>query len=94
MTEASKPRWRKSSYSGAGAEDCVEVAAIQPGWLKSSHSGGGGEDCVEVASVATRMVAVRDSKNPNGPRLHFTKAQWATLVSEVKGMPPAGLIPD
>ncbi|HEX3923975.1 MAG TPA: DUF397 domain-containing protein [Streptosporangiaceae bacterium] len=26
-----KPRWRKSSYSGNGGSDCVEVASNLPG---------------------------------------------------------------
>ena len=38
-------------------------------WRKSSYSNGGGQgSCVEVAST---LSAVRDSKNPNGPMLHF-----------------------
>jgi hypothetical protein len=39
--------WRKSSRSGNGGADCVEVAV----WRKSSRSGNGGLDCVEVAVV-------------------------------------------
>jgi hypothetical protein len=61
------------------------TGAGEPRWRKSSQSGGGGEDCVEVASLATRMIAVRDSKNPTGPRLHFTQAQWSMLVDTIKG---------
>ena len=51
-------------------------------WKKSSRSGGNG-NCVEVA-VLPSMVAVRDSKNPNGPALTFTRDGWATFVEGVK----------
>lgn len=44
------------------------------GWLKSSYSGGNG-NCVEVRKHRS-MIAVRDSKNPDGPQLHFTLAEW------------------
>jgi hypothetical protein len=90
MTKAGEPRWRKSSFSGGGSEDCVEVALAVATWRKSSFSGGSGEDCVEVAPFpASRdespyMIAVRDSKNPNGPRLRLTAAQWAHFTNEIK----------
>ncbi|HEY1346575.1 MAG TPA: DUF397 domain-containing protein, partial [Streptosporangiaceae bacterium] len=50
--------------------------------------------CVEVAPVAG-AVAVRDSKNPAGPRLIFTRQAWAAFVEGVKCWPggtaaPAG----
>ncbi|MFB7468004.1 DUF397 domain-containing protein [Streptomyces sp. NPDC056224] len=35
-------------------------------WRKSSYSGNTGGDCVEVAAQPC-LVAVRDSKNPDGP---------------------------
>jgi hypothetical protein len=44
-------------------------------WRKSSFSGATNGDCVEVA-VAPTLVAVRDSKNPDGPRLHFPLPHW------------------
>jgi hypothetical protein len=62
--------WRKSSYSGGGNGDCVEVA-----WRKSTYSGGTGNgDCVEVA-VGINAVGVRDSKN-TVPALEFPAEQW------------------
>ena len=54
--------WRKSSFS-AGDENCVEIA-----WRKSSFSGGNDEVCVELAHLPGKL-AVRDSKNPDGPML-------------------------
>jgi len=42
-------------------------------WRKSSYSGH--ENCVEVAFVEEH-VAVRNSKDPNGPVLVFTLIEW------------------
>ncbi|WP_037906518.1 DUF397 domain-containing protein [Actinacidiphila yeochonensis] len=50
-------------------------------WHKSSHSSGNGE-CVEVA-VTSGTVAVRDSKNPQGPALQFTPAAFADFLTAV-----------
>jgi hypothetical protein len=30
-------------------------------------------------------IGVRDSKNPNGPQLSFTRAEWAAFVAGVRG---------
>ncbi|GLZ08221.1 hypothetical protein Acsp03_56870 [Actinomadura sp. NBRC 104412] len=48
-------------------------------WRKSSHSGSNGAECVELADV-TGVVAVRDSKHPNGPVLLLTRAALRTAV--------------
>ncbi|RKT52223.1 DUF397 domain-containing protein [Saccharothrix australiensis] len=47
-------------------------------WRKSSYSGGQGQ-CVEIAVDATR-VAVRDSKNPDGPVLHTPRTAFAAFL--------------
>lgn len=52
-------------------------------WRKSSRSSGNGGNCVEVAGV-TRAVAVRDSKNPDGPNLAFDRRSWAAFTARVK----------
>ncbi|MEO3804197.1 DUF397 domain-containing protein [Nonomuraea sp. B1E8] len=44
---------------------------------KSSFSEGGG-DCVEAAKV--EGIAVRDSKDPDGPALWFTLQEWAAFL--------------
>ncbi|MFF4988322.1 DUF397 domain-containing protein [Streptosporangium saharense] len=49
---------------------------------KSSLSGGG-NDCVEVATNLPGLVAIRDSKDPSGPALAFTPAQWRSFVGRV-----------
>ena len=53
-------------------------------WHKSSYSGNGGGNCVEVASNLPEIVAVRDSKNPYGPRLACTREAWSDFVRSVK----------
>jgi hypothetical protein len=49
---------------------------------KSSYSSVQG-DCVEVATNVPGTVAIRDSKDPNGPILHFAPAQWAAFQAAV-----------
>ena len=71
--------WRKSSRSSA-CGDCVEVGTV---WRKSSRSSGSGE-CVEVADNLAGVVAVRDSKDPQGGTLTFTTAKWAAFISGIK----------
>jgi Domain of unknown function (DUF397) len=52
-------------------------------WRKSTESLNG--DCVEVAPLPGG-VAVRDSKNPGGPKLEFTHSEWqAFLAGAAKG---------
>ena len=53
-------------------------------WIKSSYSGGNGA-CVEVKSPAPQLVAVRDSKDPDGPSLAFAPEAWAAFVTAVSG---------
>ncbi|MFC9387364.1 DUF397 domain-containing protein [Streptomyces venezuelae] len=73
--------WRKSSYSGSDGGECIECAPLGPAtWLKSSHSGPSGGECVEVADLAPH-IAVRDSKNPDGPQFRATPAAFAVFVA-------------
>ena len=53
-------------------------------WRKSSFSGGSGGNCVEVATNLPGMVAVRDSKDPAGPVLTLTPAQWRSFTAGVQ----------
>jgi len=76
--------WRKSSYSGGNGGNCVEVASLADvDWRKSSFSSGNGGTCVEVADLS-RAVAVRDSKDPDGPALVLTPAQWRGLTARIR----------
>jgi hypothetical protein len=54
-------------------------------WRKSSHSGTHDEStCVEVATLPGRVVGLRDSKDPDGPRLHLTPGEWTSLLTTIK----------
>jgi Domain of unknown function (DUF397) len=53
-------------------------------WRKSSHSGGNGGQCVEVARNLPGVVAVRDSKDPDGPSLLFTAGDWQAFIGGVR----------
>ena len=59
----------------------LELSSVR--WRKSSHSSGQGGQCVEIAGVAP-AVAVRDSKDPGGPRLAFGLAAWRVFADRVK----------
>ncbi|MEV6398913.1 DUF397 domain-containing protein [Streptomyces sp. NPDC051907] len=52
-------------------------------WFKSSYSGANTSECVEVAPTA-RIVAVRDSKNPHGPRLALPASAWGDFVGALR----------
>jgi hypothetical protein len=47
-------------------------------WRKARRSAGNGA-CVEVASFQG-TVAVRDSKDPDGPVLRYTRAEWRAFL--------------
>ncbi|GAA0844269.1 DUF397 domain-containing protein [Streptosporangium amethystogenes subsp. fukuiense] len=53
-------------------------------WRKSSLSADDGGQCVEVASNLPGAVAVRDSKDPDGPNLLFTPGEWRSFVGGIK----------
>jgi hypothetical protein len=61
---------------------CVDLSRAV--WQKSSYSGGNGGQCVEVARNLRGIVAVRDSKDPDGPRLVFPAGQWRAFVDGVR----------
>jgi Domain of unknown function (DUF397) len=99
MEEPVSVSWRKSSYSGNGGGECVEVGAwrkssyssngggdcVEVGaWRKSSHSGNGGTDCVEVGDVSLDAVLVRDTKDRDGAALAFSAGAWRTFVASLR----------
>ncbi|MFF5145135.1 DUF397 domain-containing protein [Streptomyces sp. NPDC013157] len=73
----SEPTWFKSSYSSGSEGDCVEVALS---WRKSIYSISGSGDCVDVATHPT-TIHIRDSKNPQGPRLAVSPDAWADFLT-------------
>ncbi|MFF7261873.1 DUF397 domain-containing protein [Streptomyces sp. NPDC101112] len=72
--------WHKSSYSGGGGGNCLEVAR----WRKSTYSGGGGDNCLEVGDGLPAVIPVRDSKTPLGPALVFRAEAWSLFVEDLR----------
>lgn len=60
-----------------------EVDLTNAAWRKSSESGPWTDNCVEVAFVG-EAIALRDSKNPEGPVLLFTSDEWNAFVAGAK----------
>ena len=55
----------------------------KPGWRKSSFSNGASA-CVQVVMHDDDgRVCVRDSKDPGGPTLTFTAAEWQAFLDGV-----------
>lgn len=52
-------------------------------WRKSSYSSANGGNCVELANL-DRSIAVRDSKDPDGPKLTVARRTWAAMLMDVK----------
>jgi hypothetical protein len=48
-------------------------------WRKSSYSSQSG-NCVEVATNLPGAVAIRDSKDPEGPGLFIPAADWRAFL--------------
>jgi hypothetical protein len=72
------PSCRREEY------DVVEMPQSPPtaaSWQQSSVSGGG--NCVQVVR-ADEHVWVRDSKDPRGPALGFTREEWAVFLVGVQ----------
>jgi hypothetical protein len=52
-------------------------------WRTSTHSANG-STCVQVAGNLPGIVAVRDSKDPAGPALVFTPAEWRAFTALIE----------
>ncbi len=65
-------------------EDLIQVDRAAVIWRKSTHSGEEGGNCVEAAAFSN-AVAVRDSKNPFGPVLMFSRDEWKNFLRIVTG---------
>jgi hypothetical protein len=63
----------------------MDVNIERAEWRKSSYSGSNGGDCVEVASNLPGVVAVRDSKDPDGPKLMFSPDEWRAFAAGIRG---------
>lgn len=54
-------------------------------WHKSSYSNGAGGNCVESARLGAEQPTVRDSKDPGGPALAFSRRAWGDFIAAVRG---------
>lgn len=52
-------------------------------WRRSSHSTAA-NNCVETARLGSELLAVRDSKDVQGPALLFPPASWSHFVRAVR----------
>ncbi|MEU4134106.1 DUF397 domain-containing protein [Streptomyces wuyuanensis] len=53
-------------------------------WIKSSHSNATG-NCVELAALPDGQVAVRNSRDPQGPALVYTRDEVEAFVAGARG---------
>ena len=65
-------------HNGVSADRLGAVA-----WRKSQASNPSG-DCVEVAPLSTGEIAVRNSRDPHGPALIYTRAEIAAFIAGAK----------
>ena len=61
----------------------TEIDLSRAEWHKSSYSGQSG-NCVEVARNLPGLVAVRDSKQPDGAKLLVSPETWRVFISGVR----------
>ncbi|MFD7441697.1 DUF397 domain-containing protein [Streptomyces sp. NPDC059909] len=53
-------------------------------WIKSSRSNATG-NCVELAALPDGQVAVRNSRDPQGPALVYTRDEVEAFVAGARG---------
>ena len=61
----------------------MSAADLSPTWRKAAASNASGGTCVELAPLPDGGVAMRDSKDKNGPVLRFTHSQWTAFVEDM-----------
>jgi len=69
------------TYTPANGTAATELVGAS--WRKSSYSNSQG-NCVEFAALADGSVAMRNSRDPQGPALIYTKAEISALLSGAK----------
>lgn len=70
--------------SGTGpVSNGVRASSLGVRWIKSSHSNAEG-NCVEVAALDGGGLAMRNSRDPDGPALVYTPAEVAAFLAGAK----------
>ncbi|MFJ2744749.1 DUF397 domain-containing protein [Streptomyces sp. NPDC087440] len=64
-------------YNGVAASSIAGAS-----WVKSSASAAG--NCIEVAALPGGTVAMRNSRDPQGPALIYTDAELEAFVAGAK----------
>ncbi len=63
-----------------GVRNGVRASQLDARWIKSRHSNAEG-NCVEVAPLSGGDVAMRNSRDPDGPALVYTAAEVAAFLA-------------
>jgi hypothetical protein len=61
----------------------TRIDSATANWRKSTHSQQQASECVEVAQIGP-AVAVRDSKDPDGPVLLLGPHEWHALHQHIR----------
>ncbi|MET8978326.1 DUF397 domain-containing protein [Streptomyces sp. NPDC004539] len=64
-------------------ENGVRASSLDARWTKSRHSNATG-NCVETAALPGGLVALRNSRDPDGPALVYTPEEIAAFLAGVK----------
>ena len=52
--------------------------------VQVAPAGNGGGNCVEVTTSLPGVVAIRDSKNPDGPVLIISRDEWSRFTASLR----------
>jgi hypothetical protein len=76
---------RRDSQEGAvsAVPNGVRASSLDVSWVKSRHSNATG-NCVEIAALDGGGIAVRNSRDPDGPALVYTPAEMAAFLAGAK----------
>ncbi|GGJ26879.1 DUF397 domain-containing protein [Streptomyces brasiliensis] len=61
----------------------VRASSLDARWIKSRRSNAEG-NCVEVAPLVDGAIALRNSRDPDGPALVYTSAELAAFLAGAK----------
>ncbi|WP_194818575.1 DUF397 domain-containing protein [Nocardia sp. XZ_19_385] len=62
----------------------ITTRKIESNWRKSSFSGPSGGNCVELAQASGGLVAMRNSRDPEGAMIFYTRPEIDAFVRGAK----------